>query len=71
MNLPQAIRTARQGANLTQAKLARKLGVSPSTVAGWELGTHAIRMDRIGKLARVTGASESDLLACLVAELRA
>lgn len=35
--LCQRIRNARLGANLTQAAMARVLGVGPSAVAQWEI----------------------------------
>jgi len=62
MKLPRAIRTARESAKLSQVELADKMGVAPSTVAGWELGTHGIRMDRVVHLAKVLGTSVAKLV---------
>jgi len=36
------LRTARTTLGLTQAKLAKQLGVHVLTVSGWELGRHKI-----------------------------
>lgn len=59
--LPRAIRNARVAAGLSQAELAAKLGVAPSTVAGWELGTHSVRSTRFRMLARVVGVDVTTL----------
>ena len=58
-----AIKTARERRGLSQIQLAEKLGVSPSTVAGWELGTHSVRTARLARLARVLGVPVTKLLA--------
>lgn len=58
-----AIKTARKRAGLSQVQLAQKLGVSPSTVAAWELGTHSMRTARLQQVARALGVKVSKLLA--------
>lgn len=63
MQISKAIRRARKAAGLTQLQLARSIGVVPSTVAGWELGTHAFRMQRLSQLAQALGLSVAELLA--------
>jgi transcriptional regulator with XRE-family HTH domain len=47
------LKAAREKAGLSQVQLAERLGVAPSTVAGWELGTHSVRSSRLSQLARV------------------
>jgi transcriptional regulator with XRE-family HTH domain len=55
LNLSDRIRRARRLANLSQAGLARRLGLTASAVAQWEnpKGTRP-EIDRIGDIARVT-----------------
>ena len=48
------VRQARDRVGLTQEELARKLGVSRTTVLRWENGTFAPRF-ALERLARVTG----------------
>jgi repressor LexA len=58
-----ALKQARERIGLSQVQLADKLGVAPSTVAGWELGTHSVRAKRLQQLARVLRTPVSKLLA--------
>lgn len=53
---------AREKAGMSQAELAEKLDVSPSTVAGWELGTHGIRIKRVPDIARILHVDVGELL---------
>ena len=62
MKLAKGLKAARESAGLSQAALASKLGVAVSTVAGWELGTHGVRIDRLSKIAKVTGVDVAELL---------
>jgi transcriptional regulator with XRE-family HTH domain len=48
------VRQARESVGLTQVQLARKLGVSRTTVLRWENGRFSPRF-ALEKLARVTG----------------
>lgn len=57
------LKQARERAGLSQVQLAEKLGVAPSTVAGWELGTHSVRTKRLSQLARVLRVRVAKLLA--------
>ena len=41
MGVKEQIVQARSRANLTQAELARRVGVTPRTVQNWEAGTRA------------------------------
>lgn len=63
MPLSNRIRTLRQSAGLTQGQLAEWVGVTPSTVTLWELGTTRPRMSRLGAIAKALGVSEGELLA--------
>lgn len=58
-----ALVSARMKAGLTQVELAKKLRVAPSTVAGWELGTHSVRSTRLPQLARALGVPVAKLFA--------
>lgn len=62
MKLPKALKAARESAGLSQADLAEKLGVAASTVAGWELGTHGVRLDRLTQIARAVGVDVAELV---------
>lgn len=63
MKVAKALAAAREKKGLSQADLAKKLGVVPSTVAGWELGTHGIRMDRLEAIAKALGVKVVELVA--------
>ena len=39
-SLPKRLATARMALGLSQRKMAKKLGVDPSTLMGWEVGRH-------------------------------
>lgn len=56
------IRYYRRKAGMTQAKLAEKLGVSPSAVAMWERGKSAPRAAMLPKLAKVLKTTVDKLL---------
>jgi transcriptional regulator with XRE-family HTH domain len=55
------VRELRKARKLTQAALARLLGVTVSTIKGWESGRHAIPTSRIRQLARALGYPPSAL----------
>ena len=50
-----ALRAYRLAKGLSQAALARKVGVHRITVTRWELGVQQIDPDQLAKIARVTG----------------
>lgn len=63
---PKRLAEARKRAGLSQAGLAKKLGVSAGTVGGWETtGKHAhgMRMQRIRRVARVLKTTVAELVA--------
>jgi transcriptional regulator with XRE-family HTH domain len=49
----QKIRELRTEANLSQDKLAAKLGIAANTVSRWETGTYKTTPEDLDKLARV------------------
>lgn len=53
MSIEKTLKAARGRRKLSQAGLARLLGVSAATVAGWELGNHGIKRSRIHAVAAV------------------
>jgi transcriptional regulator with XRE-family HTH domain len=58
---PQAFRTARVNAGLTQTELARRLKVSQTAISRWELGT-APHVSLLCSAARVLGVNAADFL---------
>jgi len=50
VGLPDRLKAYRRATGLTQADLARALGVVECTVRGWESGAHAPRRDHCVKL---------------------
>ena len=55
------LRHYRIAAGLTQAALAKRLGIAPSAVSGWELGKYPPAPALFPKLAKLYGVSESDV----------
>lgn len=62
MNFPKALKAAREAAELSQADLAAMLDVSPSTVAGWELGTYSPRLDKLPAIAKAVRVERAELV---------
>jgi transcriptional regulator with XRE-family HTH domain len=56
------LREYRQRANLTQALLAERIGVTPACVSRWESGERRIDRDYIPTLASITGIDVMTLL---------
>jgi transcriptional regulator with XRE-family HTH domain len=61
-DLGERIAQARERAGLSQYELAEKLGVTQSTVAGWERKVGALRSDTLSKLALALETSADELL---------
>jgi transcriptional regulator with XRE-family HTH domain len=61
-NLGERIRTARSQIGLTQAELAKKLGVSAGAVGQWETGMAAPATERLAALAELLSISLDVLL---------
>lgn len=55
LDLPDLIFETRAGADMTQAQLASKLGISQSAVAAWESGEQIPRVDELERVAQVCG----------------
>jgi transcriptional regulator with XRE-family HTH domain len=51
-SLPERLRTARRALGLSQRKMAKKLGVDPATLMGWEAGRHQPTWKRLESIAR-------------------
>lgn len=49
------IRAARHGAGMTQAQLARSIGVSERNIVRWEQGQHTPRIEHLAAVAEATG----------------
>ena len=47
--------------NMSQKELAKKMGLSPSTVSMWEKGERSPRTDKLPDLARALGCTIDDL----------
>ena len=56
------IRDCRQAAGITQKELARRLGIAPSTLNGYEQGLHAPRPDTVRAIARLCGVTTDAVL---------
>lgn len=63
MKVAKALAKAREAKGLSQAELAKKLGVSAGTVGGWENGDHGIRIGRLTQVAKALGVEVGELLA--------
>lgn len=62
---PATLAALRLRAGLSQAALARAIGVHQSDIARMESGRHRPRIDKAGKIATVLGVSIEDLNAAL------
>lgn len=51
----------RKSRNISQEKLAKRLGVSRSSIEGWENGSARPRTDLLFKLAEALGCSADEL----------
>lgn len=57
-----SIAAARTDAGLTQAELAKKMGVSRETVNDWENGHREMKTSHFIAFCKITGFDESDIL---------
>lgn len=62
MEISRRIASLRKDRKLSQVALAKKMRVAPSTIAGWELGHHSVRHDRLKRLARALGTTVAQLV---------
>ena len=68
MSFKQRLKNARNAIpNLTQAKVAAELGVTPQAVSGWERGVDQPKMDKLTKLAELLRVDVEYLLSGHVA----
>ncbi len=56
------IRSARERRGVSQAELARRIGVTPLSVRGWESGRTSVDEDRMAEVAKALDATLRDLL---------
>lgn len=52
----------RRELDISQAELAKKLGVNQSTVAGWELGERTPKLSRLLQVAEFFGCTVDELI---------
>lgn len=62
MKYPNKIKNARIDANMTQAELAEKIGVTVQALQNYEYGLRDVRSSTLSKISGVTGKSMSYLL---------
>ena len=62
VSIAKNIAAARVRAGLTPIQLAKKVGVSPSSVCEWELADHEPRLPTLRKLAKVLRVSLAELV---------
>ena len=62
MNFAERLQLARKRANLTQADVARALGVTPQAVSQWERGEAVPEHDKLVPLAKLYGVTVAWLL---------
>ena len=55
------IKALREGKNLTQEELCKKIGVSQPAIAKWETGDSLPRADKLPQLAQILGCKIDDL----------
>lgn len=60
-DLPQRLQAARRAAGLTQAEVARQLGVHPMSVSSWERGVMTPEESRLARLAELYGVPPASL----------
>jgi transcriptional regulator with XRE-family HTH domain len=63
MKFPKELKAAREAAKLSQAELATKLDVAPSTVADWESGHMSPRLDKLPAIAKALKTTVAELVA--------
>jgi len=59
----QGIRRAREGRGFTQEELSERIGVSNTTLSGWELGKHKPNIPKLEVIAEATGVDVARILA--------
>ena len=62
MEIGKNIRRFREQSDMTQAEVAKRLGVSPTAVSWWESGRTEPKIGTVEKLAELFGVEKSDIL---------
>jgi transcriptional regulator with XRE-family HTH domain len=60
-DLPHRLQAARRAAGLTQAEVARQLGVHPMSVSSWERGVMTPEESKLARLAELYGVAPASL----------
>ena len=55
------LKTARTEADLTQAEVARRMGLSSNTILDWELGRRQPRTDQLELYCQICGCRPEDI----------
>lgn len=62
MSIGERIRTAREAADLTQALVAERIGVTQTAVSYWEADKRVPSLDDLASIAKATGTTLADLI---------
>lgn len=57
-----SLKAARINANLTQAEMARRLGVGKKTVGSWESGKTKPKLDKVEPICSLLGVGYDDIM---------
>lgn len=64
------LKTMREAVNITQAELAKTLGLKQSSVAMWETGKSVPKTTDLPKLAKVLNVSVGEIINCFTEKQR-
>ncbi len=64
------LKTMREAVNITQAELAKTLGLKQSSVAMWETGKSVPKTTDLPKLAKVLNVSVEEIINCFTEKQR-
>ncbi len=62
LRLPKTIRELREQAGMTQLQVANQLGITPSTVYGWERRRNEPRASQLKALAKLFGICMEEIV---------
>lgn len=60
--IAMGIVAGRRSASLTQAQLAKRLGIDKQTISRWERGTNTPRWNMLPRIADALGLTEDELI---------
>ena len=64
------LKTMREAVNITQAEMAKTLGLKQSSVAMWETGKSVPKTTDLPKLAKVLNVSVEEIINCFTEKQR-